>query len=134
MRKNIVFVENCNDMKTVWFLATVLILTLFLPGPSPAAGDKEARKADTLTLYLENDLFGYDNRDRYYTHGTKLSWVSRDLSNYRESPLVPKWMHPYIEQMPFVNDPKGERIAARSRLDKNQQRRYFGERRQTFCL
>lgn len=96
------------------FLAAVpILLSFLLPQPCPAV-DREARKADTVTLYLENDLFGFNNRDRYYTHGTKLSWTSRDLSNYRESPLVPKWMHPYIERMPFVNEPGDQRSVSLS--------------------
>ncbi len=96
------------------FLAVVAIFLLLLcPQPS-AAADKEARRMDTMTLYLDNDLFGFNNRDRYYTHGTKLSWTSRDLSNYRESPLVPKWMHPYIERMPFVNEPGDQRSVSLS--------------------
>ena len=54
-------------------IALIIILILFfLPRPS-VAGDEEARRSDTLTLYLENDLFAFDNKDRYYTHGTKIS-------------------------------------------------------------
>jgi lipid A 3-O-deacylase len=91
------------------FLALALIIILFsLPRPS-LAGDEEARSSDTLTLYLENDLFAFDNKDRYYTHGTKLSWISQDLSNYREMAALPLWMHRLIERMPFVNDPGEQR-------------------------
>ncbi|MBI4633533.1 MAG: lipid A deacylase LpxR family protein [Deltaproteobacteria bacterium] len=101
-------------MKPRSFPAIILILILlFLPRPS-LARDEEARKSDTLTLSLENDLFGFDNKDRYYTHGTKLSWISRDLSNYRDTALVPSWMHPLIERMPFVNDPGDQRSVSLS--------------------
>lgn len=86
----------------------LFLLLFFLPCPS-LAGDGEARSSDTLTLYLENDLFAFDNNDRYYTHGTKLSWISRNLSNYREIALVPPWMQRFIERMPFVNDPGQQR-------------------------
>ncbi len=91
-------------MKTGLFVVIAsLLMFLFLPQLSPA-GDEEARRSDTMTLYLENDLFGFDNRDRYYTHGTKLSWISQDLSNYRDTALVPSWMHPLIDRMPFISD------------------------------
>lgn len=102
-----------DEMKTKQFLALVLLLTLFLPQKS-FAGDQEARKSDTLTLYMENDAFGFDNNDRYYTHGTKISWISQDLSNYRDTALVPSWMHPLIERMPLVNDPEDQRSVSLS--------------------
>ncbi|MFH2012348.1 MAG: lipid A deacylase LpxR family protein [Pseudomonadota bacterium] len=95
-------------MKTKTFLIVILFLAFFLPGQT-FAEDEEAKRANTVTLYLENDSIGFDNRDRYYTHGTKFLWVSSDLSNYRDSPLVPSWMYPLIERMPFVNDPGVQR-------------------------
>lgn len=93
-------------MKLLSFAAAVTILMfLFMPQQS-AAGDEESRNADTITLYLENDLFGFDNNDRYYTHGTKLSWISRDLSNYRDILAVPSWLQRLIDRLPFINDPE----------------------------
>jgi len=93
-------------------IALILILILlFLPRPS-LAGDEEARRSDTLTLYLENDLFAFDNEDRYYTHGTKLSWISRDLTNYRDVVRAPSWMHRFIERMPFINEPERQRTVS----------------------
>jgi len=91
----------------------LILLLLFLPRPS-FAGDDEARKSDTITLYLENDLFAFDNNDRYYTHGTKISWVSRDLSEYRDIIRAPSWVHRLMERMPFVNDPGDERTVSLS--------------------
>ncbi len=65
-------------------IALILILVLvFLPRPI-LAGDGEARRSNTLTFYLENDLFAFDHNGRYYTHGTKISWISRDLLEYRD--------------------------------------------------
>jgi hypothetical protein len=84
----------------------LLLILLFLPRPSLAA-DEEARKSDTLTVYLENDLF--DNEDRYYTSGMKISWISRDLSDYQDVITAPSWVHRFIERMPFVNDPGNQR-------------------------
>jgi len=99
-------------MKPKSFPAIALILILlFLPRPS-VAGDEEARRSDTLTLYLENDLFAFDKNDRYYTHGTKISWISRDLSDYRDIVIAPSWMHRFIERMPFINDPERRRTVS----------------------
>jgi hypothetical protein len=96
-------------MRSRTFLTfTFIIILCFLP-PPVVAGDEEARKSDTLTLYLENDLFAFDNHDRYYTHGTKISWISRDLSAYRDIAAIPSWVHRVIERMPFVNDPGEQR-------------------------
>lgn len=87
------------------FSAIVLLLIfLFHPWQS-FAGDHEARRSETITLYLENDLFAFDNNDRYYTHGTKISWLSRDLSEYRDIVHAPSWMYRLMEGMPLVNDP-----------------------------
>ena len=83
----------------------------FLPRPV-YAGDEEARRSHTLTLYLENDLFAFDNHDRYYTHGTKISWISRDLSAYRDIAAIPSSLHRIIERMPYVNDPGKQRLVS----------------------
>ncbi|MBN2437599.1 MAG: lipid A deacylase LpxR family protein [Deltaproteobacteria bacterium] len=103
-------------MKPKSFPAIAIILSLALlglPRTSVAADDK-ARNSDTLTLYLENDLFASDNKDRYYTHGTKVSWISRDLSTYRDVAAMPPWMHRFMERMPFVNDPEEQRSVSLS--------------------
>ena len=105
--------KGFHKMNPKCLLAVVLILISSLPDPA-LAGDDEARRSDTLTLYLENDLFAFDDNDRYYTHGTKISWSSRDLSNYREMAALPSWMHRLIELMPFVNDPGEQRSVSLS--------------------
>ena len=93
-------------MRSYVFIAITSIFIFFLVPQLLLAGNEEARRANTVTLYLENDLFGFDNNDRYYTHGTKLSWISRDLSSYRDILSVPPWMHRIIERIPFINDPE----------------------------
>ena len=101
-------------MKPKPFFAFALVL-IFLILPRPiVAGVEEARKSDTLTLYLENDAFAFDNNDRYYTHGTKISWISRDLSDYRDIATIPSWLHRIIERMPYVNDPGEQRSVSLS--------------------
>jgi len=41
----------------------------------------EAQKAWTFSVYFENDLFTHT--DKHYTNGTKLSWISPDLTSYK---------------------------------------------------
>jgi len=100
--------KDSRRIKQQCLLAGALLLICFLPGPA-LAEDGQARRSDTLTLQMENDLFGFDNNDRYYTHGTKISWLSRDLSNYRELAALPLWMRRFFEGMPFVNDQGDQR-------------------------
>ncbi|MEW6614569.1 MAG: lipid A deacylase LpxR family protein [Thermodesulfobacteriota bacterium] len=101
-------------MKAKPFLALALILILFFLSQPSVAGDEKARRSDTLTLYLENDLFASDNNDRYYTHGTKISWISRDISSYHDVVIVPSWVYWLIERMPFINDPERQRMVSLS--------------------
>ena len=61
---------------------------------APAQSQEVSRAAGdhwTFSLYFENDLFA--DTDRRYTNGIKLSWVSPDLSDYRDSPELPPWSH-----------------------------------------
>lgn len=44
----------------------------------------------TTNLYFENDLFG--DTDQQYTNGTRLSWISPDLSSYLDDPSLPEWL------------------------------------------
>ncbi len=95
-------------------LLFIFLLPMMLIVPCQAhAEDDAARRAHTFTLYLENDVFG-DRNDRYYTHGTKLSWISQDLSGYQDNPLIPAWSHPLIEKLPFVNRPGDQRSVSLS--------------------
>lgn len=40
----------------------------------------------SLTVYFENDLF--DNTDRYYTNGVRISWLSQDLETLQDWPQL----------------------------------------------
>ncbi|MBN1224253.1 MAG: lipid A deacylase LpxR family protein, partial [Candidatus Aminicenantes bacterium] len=43
---------------------------------------------DFFRISFENDTF--INTDRGFTHGSKLSWMSHDIRNYRKNPLL-RW-------------------------------------------
>lgn len=92
----------------------IIFILLFLTGTS-IAGDEKAREASTLTFYLENDSML--DTDRYYTNGMKISWISRDLSNYRDMVTLP-WMQRLIERLPLINDP-GEQHTVSVSLGQN---------------
>ena len=68
------------------FFITLFCFMMILPCRASAANDI-AQDMNTVTLYMENDFFY--GTDRQYTHGIKLSWISPDLSDYRDNPLVP---------------------------------------------
>ena len=91
--------------------AVVLLAVVLTPHLSRAS-DHQARMSDTFTFYMENDFF--ENLDRYYTHGTKFSWISRDLSNFREVTSIPQWMQGIIGKAPLVNDPEQQRSVSLS--------------------
>ncbi len=77
--------------------ATVVAL---LPLPLLAQEKKPEIEHGTLSVYMENDLFG--GTDRYYTSGVKIGWSSANLNKFSESqvaaPLVP-----ILEILPFIN-------------------------------
>jgi lipid A 3-O-deacylase len=59
------------------------VLALFISTIDAAESLEESMdKASSwsLNVYFENDLFS--DTDQQYTNGTKISWVSRDVSNY----------------------------------------------------
>jgi hypothetical protein len=71
----------------------------------PGFSFAEKRPGDyrTFTVYLENDVV--TGTDREYTNGIKFTWISRDLTNYRENPHIPKWSYAVIDHLPFVREP-----------------------------
>jgi len=76
---------------------------LFLSSPDSFASEKKnPQEYHTLTLYMENDIVG--ETDRQYTSGIKLTWISEDLSNYRENKNIPLWSYPIIDILPFINE------------------------------
>jgi len=95
------------------FLLFALFVTPFLL-PQQGWTGQEAGRYGTLTLCVENDLFSLDDHDRYYTSGTKISWISRDVSNYGDIVKAPFWMQRFLEWLPFVNDPGEQRFISLS--------------------
>lgn len=67
-------------------------------GPDPKAVER-AREAGLFTFYFENDAFG--NTDQHYTNGTKLSWMTGDLTSWGQT----GWRKTFLNLLPFVNRP-----------------------------
>lgn len=81
-----------------------LVLTgALLPVNLPARDFADARDTWTTTFMFENDLFG--NSDQNYTNGIQISWVSPDLSDYRDSERLPGWATGLVEKLPLINEP-----------------------------
>ena len=83
-----------------------LAAALFLLS-APAQADESYDNTWTFSVHFENDLFA--DTDRNYTSGVKFSWVSPDLTRYRDDNQLPEWLYPYIEALPFINEPDRER-------------------------
>ena len=89
------------EMNSTKHIALILFLGFaVVPGANQAWGTENL---GSFTFYFENDLFAAT--DRYYTNGTKLSWISPDLSGYAESGKLPEWSLPLIRRLPFINEP-----------------------------
>jgi hypothetical protein len=56
----------------------------------------------TFSAQWENDLFA--NTDRDYTNGAKLSWVSQDLTEYRDAGTVPEFVYKASDWLPFIHE------------------------------
>lgn len=93
----------------------LLALIASLPlSPHPVRAEGKARTADTLTLSIENDSIAFGRKDRYYTHGSKLSWTSGNIAEYRDMEGIPPWMQRAIAKMPFVNESGEQRSVSLS--------------------
>jgi len=75
-------------------LIIIFILLGLLPVQSLAQAEK-TYNSGTYSFYFKNDVF--TGTDRGFTVGWKLGWMSKNLENYRDNPLL-KWL-------PFVNKP-----------------------------
>jgi lipid A 3-O-deacylase len=79
------------------------VLTAMLCLQDISASDENPYKGSTFTFYNENDL--YTGTDGDYTSGTKLTWISPDLTEYRDDPRLPSWGHAAIDALPFHDGP-----------------------------
>lgn len=89
-------------MSTLRLTLYPLLFCLVIQAPR-AEQSVNARDSSTLTVMFENDLFA--NRDQNYTSGIQISWMSPDLSEYRDSERLPDWAVPVVESLPFINEP-----------------------------
>lgn len=72
-----------------------------LPGTLAADDRITARNTSTFTASFENDFFGMT--DFGYTGGMKFTWISPDLSEYREISATERWYTPMVQHLPIVN-------------------------------
>jgi lipid A 3-O-deacylase len=90
-------------MKKVFFIG--LLIIIFASRVCLADEGKKPGDYKTFTFYWENDII--NGTDLQYTNGMKLTWISEDISNYKENKHIPKWSYPIIERLPFINEPGG---------------------------
>jgi lipid A 3-O-deacylase len=76
---------------------------LFVQPMDSHASTERARSAPVFTIYFENDIFS--GTDEHYTNGLKLSWLSADLVDWGQT----GWRKRFIEFLPFVNRPAGQK-------------------------
>ncbi|MFP4037461.1 MAG: lipid A deacylase LpxR family protein [Desulfobacteraceae bacterium] len=81
----------------------ICLFTAFFISHNEASFAKMPKDYSTFTFYLENDVF--TGTDREYTNGLKLTWISRDLAEYRDDSRIPEWGCALIDRLPFVNKP-----------------------------
>lgn len=96
-------------------LLSLLISGLLFP-PENHAGDKPPQDRQTLTFRFENDLFA--QTDKQYTNGMALTWLSPDLTKFRDDRRIPSWAHSLIEHLPLINEPGFQRNISLSLVQK----------------
>ena len=82
-------------------LATSVSLPAQPADSAPSAA--RARSAPVFTMYFENDTF--TGTDQHYTNGLKFSWLSADLADWGQT----GWRKTFVEILPFVNRPGGQK-------------------------
>ncbi len=82
-------------------LAAAALLPAVARDPTIATG--RARSAPVFTVYIENDIVS--DTDEHYTNGIKFSWLSPDLVDWGQT----GWRQTFIECLPFVNRPAGQK-------------------------
>lgn len=88
-------------------------------GISPETGKTSAepdfvptppRQHWTFSAQWENDYFAHTDCD--YTNGAKLSWVSPDLTDYREAADIPEFVFRISDWLPFIHEKSIQRNVA----------------------
>jgi len=76
-------------------------LCVSVPAYAQEAREEGGCGGSTFTFFQENDI--YTGSDRDYTNGTRISWISPDLSSFRDDPRLPSWSHGLIDALPFTD-------------------------------
>lgn len=79
----------------------IMVCSLFFPG---TAWSKNPSELQTIQLFYENDLFG--DTDKYYTNAVQITWLSKDLKQYKDDVRLPEWSIPVIRAIPFSGNPE----------------------------
>ncbi len=74
-------------MRRLGLLFTIILMSTLQSGSAQ-------ENNNFFSVQLENDLWG-NNDDRYYTHGTKLSWASNKPA--------PGFLKRLVERLPFYS-------------------------------
>lgn len=72
--------------------------TMTRHAPETTAKEKKPGQYRTFLVYFENDLFA--NTDQYYTNAAKLTWMTKDVREYRA--VLPQWLMPTTRLAPSV--------------------------------
>jgi lipid A 3-O-deacylase len=80
--------------------AGLLLLILLVSTPGWC---EESDGLQTFQVFYENDLFG--DTDRYYTNALQMTWLSKDLKQYKDDVRLPDWSLPLIRAVPFAHVP-----------------------------
>ena len=81
-------------------LFRLIVIILFVTGSADCYADHPTTdKSWTFTFRFENDLFA--GTDRHYTNGIKFSWISPDLSRFRDSEKLPDWAKIFVSTLPY---------------------------------
>lgn len=89
--------SRMNSFKTI-FIPLFLFITIGLLPLSSLAQKNKTKDHGSFGFYFGNDTFA--GTDRCFTGGFKLSWMSKNLKNYRESPWL-KWL-PFVKKPGFL--------------------------------
>ncbi len=87
---------------SIHWLPALLLASLLSTPCAYAQTRQPLTEGWTFNLYFENDLFA--ETDQNYTNGVRLSWVSPDLSDFLQDPLLPPWVRDLNRSLTFFHD------------------------------